>query len=522
MRTCVIAVVLVMGSGACRRSAPGGGAEGHGHEHATEQADLPGKTVTTWTAKSELFMEHPALVVGQETAFAAHLTVLTGWQPLSKGKVTLTLKMADGRAMHAEVTAPSRPGIYRPTLKPATPGTCTLSVTIDGDHADQIDAGSCEVYPDAKAAGAASPKEDKGGGISFLKEQQWVTDFTSTPAVERELTPTVRVNGQIKAVAGKEARLAAAAPGRVQFTMPAPVIGMSVRKGQLLAALLPRLSGGTDRASLEAEVQAARAEAVAAEAQLGRAERLFADQSVPRRSVEEARAAAEVARARTTAAQGRLAQQSATARGMGGAGRGAFQVRSPTGGTLAAVQIASGESVEEGQGLFVVVDLAKVWLEGRVFEPDIPKVEGARAGWFWLEGYEAPFEFDGKSARLITLGRVLDPQSRTVPLIFELDNTDGKLRIGQFAKMDVAAGPPTRTLAIPVSAVVEESAKPIVYVQVSGEGFERRPLTLGSRSGGWIAVRDGIRAGERVVTRGAYEVKLVSSAGATPASGHAH
>ena len=57
---------------------------------------------------------------------------------------------------------------------------------------------------------------------------------------------------------------------------------------------------------------------------------------------------------------------------------------------------------------------------------------------------------------------------------------------------------------------------------VEGEAFERRPLRLGIRSHGWVEVLDGVAAGERVATKGAYEVKLASASGSVPAHGHAH
>jgi cobalt-zinc-cadmium efflux system membrane fusion protein len=70
--------------------------------------------------------------------------------------------------------------------------------------------------------------------------------------------------------------------------------------------------------------------------------------------------------------------------------------------------------------------------------------------------------------------------------------------------------------------VVEDAGKPTTYVMVEGEAFERRPLALGIRSSGWVEVKEGVAAGERVVTRGGYEIKLAAASGVIPAHGHAH
>jgi multidrug efflux pump subunit AcrA (membrane-fusion protein) len=109
-----------------------------------------------------------------------------------------------------------------------------------------------------------------------------------------------------------------------------------------------------------------------------------------------------------------------------------------------------------------------------------------------------------------------------VPVIFEVENGAGQLRIGQFAKVSIATGRPVKSPAIPESAVLDEGGKPVVFVQVEGESFERRQLKLGIVDRGWVQVLEGVRAGERVVTRGAYEIKLSAASGAIPAHGHAH
>ena len=492
------------------------------HPHTEVPAGLPARSVTVWTEKSELFMEYEPPIVGREGKFAAHVTVLPGFKAATEGVLVLALKQADGQVLTSRADAPTSPGIFRALIRPTKPGKCSLTVSVKGAQVeDELDAGPCEVSADEPAALAVTETADKGG-IGFTKEQQWKTEFATTAVAERELQTSVQANAELRPVAGKEARLTAPATGRVVLASPAPVVGMAVKAGQVLASISPRLSAGGDRSTLDSEVQAVRAELDAARAQLARMERLFKEQAVPERQVEEARARVQVATARLSAAQGRLDQYSAGAAGGATAGPNVFLIRSPLAGTLVAATPTSGESVEEGKLLFTVIDLDRVWLQARVFEPDIPKVEGARSAWFTVEGYAEPFVVDEKNGKLVTIGRVIDPQTRTVPVIFELANPEGRLRIGQFARVYVATGAASRGLAIPESAIVEEGGKPVAYVQVEGERFERRPLSLGTRSLGWVGVKDGLAAGEHVVTRGAYDIKLTSASGAIPQSGHVH
>jgi multidrug efflux pump subunit AcrA (membrane-fusion protein) len=77
-------------------------------------------------------------------------------------------------------------------------------------------------------------------------------------------------------------------------------------------------------------------------------------------------------------------------------------------------------------------------------------------------------------------------------------------------------------VAIPESAIVDEDGKPAAFVQVSGETFQKRELTLGIRDSGFVQVLAGLAEGERVATKGAYSIKLASISTSIPAHGHAH
>jgi len=504
---------------------------GNGHDHDKskkddhghgEPAELPGQSVTRWSERTELFMEFPPLIVGKETRFATHVTVDANGKPVTGGAVTITLAMTGAAPLAGTVNAPASPGIFRPTLTPTQAGPCELAFEISGPQlTDSFVIGPCQVFADGAAARAALKDEpEPAGRITYLKEQAWKTDFATVAVAEHDLQDGVRATGEIRPVAGKEAQVTAPSAGRVSLVEPVPLLGMPIKKNQILASVSPRVTGGTDRPTLAADVGAAEAEAQAARTQLERAQRLVAAQAAPAKTVDEATTRLKIAEARLAGVRGRLAQFDAGASGAGG-GR-VFQVRSPIDGTLTATAAASGQGVEEGQHLFTVIDLDRVWLVAKVFEPDVPRVEGAVSARFTIEGYEEPFTVDPSNGRLVTVGRVVDPSTRTVPVIFELDNKAGKLRIGNFTKTVIATGAPRKALAIPDRAIVDDGGRSVAYVMVEGESFERRVLRLGIRSHGWTEVLDGVAAGERVVTKGAYEIKLASASGAVPAHGHAH
>ncbi len=498
---------------------------GHGHGHddhgAPDPDERPGLAYTLWSDRHELFSENDALAVGLDSAFAAHVTLVPSFRPATEGALTVTLVQSDGSEVEVTADAPRNPGIFRPVLRPTKAGACKLTVTIRTAGApDVMELPGCVVHADAAAAREAAPEEaEDPSEIGYLKEQQWKTDFAMLRVAEQDLQPTLRAIGDIGVVPGREARLSAALAGRVVLADPAPQPGARVEAGQLLATVVPPVGGPSDRPALEAEVRTARAELDAATPALSRATRLHADGLVPRRAVDEAAGAVKVARARLAGASARLEQWEAAAKGGPAAG---VEVRAPFAGTLVASEAFSGRHVQPGDGLFTLMDLGRVVLEVRVFESDLPRLGTPSDAWFSVDGDPALHAVSALNGRLASVGSVVDAVSRTVPIRFELDNPDGRLRIGQFVKVTLGTGAPVRAIAIPEAAIVQDAGRPVAYVQVHGEAFARRPLTLGLRSKGWVQVTDGLAPGEYVVTTGAWDVKLASAAGSVPAHGHAH
>jgi RND family efflux transporter MFP subunit len=201
-------------------------------------------------------------------------------------------------------------------------------------------------------------------------------------------------------------------------------------------------------------------------------------------------------------------------------GSPAFELRSPIAGTVVEVGAALGEHVGTEKAVFQVLDASTVHLEAR-----IPEAELARLG----KGEAALVELPGArgspvplTARRVYLSPKVDPTTRTVALHFEVGNPDSAFRIGSALTLHLETARSEDALAVPASAVVEEDARPIAFVQLSGETFEKRYLKLGLKEGPWIQVLDGLAEGERVVSKEAMAVRLASVSSVIPAHGHAH
>ncbi|HEX6910216.1 MAG TPA: HlyD family efflux transporter periplasmic adaptor subunit, partial [Longimicrobium sp.] len=171
-----------------------------------------------------------------------------------------------------------------------------------------------------------------------------------------------------------------------------------------------------------------------------------------------------------------------------------------------------------GAPLFTIVDPSTVWLRVRLPAADASRLPSDARATFTVEGDARPHT----ASRLVSVGSSVDPQTRTVPVVFAVDNSGGALRIGQFGRASLPVGGTTRGVAIPTGAILDDNGIPVAYVQVSGETFQQRRLRLGESDGSVTEVLEGIKPGEMVVTRGAYQVRLASMSSTPMSGGHAH
>ncbi len=233
-----------------------------------------------------------------------------------------------------------------------------------------------------------------------------------------------------------------------------------------------------------------------------------------------------------------------------------FELLSPIGGVMIEKQANEGDYVEKGQPLMKIADLSKLWLMLDAYESDLP----------WLRyGQEVKFSvqaFPGEtfSGRIAFFEPELNRDTRTVSVRVNVDNPDGRLRPGMFAKgttfVKVAEGGrvyapelagkwispmhpeiikdgpgscdvcgmdlvPAETmgyveepegeapLLVPTTAVLRTGKRAVVYVASEDTGepaFEGREIVLGPRAGNVFLVKSGLDENARVVTNGAFKI----------------
>lgn len=519
-----LALILILGmsivASGCQRQ-PEGTDAAHDGAGAAAGEKLEPVAITHFSDNTELFVEFMPLTVGAESPFAAHMTRVSDYKAVTAGRLSATLSGAGQPDETFVIAAPAQPGIFRPVAKPRFAGERRLVFRLDAPGLAAVhDLGMVTVYRDhdGAAKAQAGEKPEAPGAISYLKEQQWKTDYGLTLVGRRALRESVAATAALRAPADREALINAIAAGQVMAAAEFPRVGMPVKKGQLLAYLVPHLGGDSDVATLEMQAQRARLAAQYASQERERMEALFKQEAVPEKRVQAARNQDKIARAELAGAERRVGQYRD-----GGAGSNGIPIRSPIAGVVADVAVAPGAYIGAGQPIVHIVNPERLWLEVRVAESDIGRIGQPTGAAFTVDGFEQSFEIaPGAGGRVVGFGNVIDPATRTAPLLFEFPNPDRRLRIGMAARARVFAGKSTTVLAVPATSLIDDNGQAVVYVQRDGEAFERRPVQAGTRDAGWVEIKTGVAAGERVVSKGAYQVRLAATAPAAMGEGHAH
>ncbi|MDE0357651.1 MAG: efflux RND transporter periplasmic adaptor subunit [Gammaproteobacteria bacterium] len=493
----------------------GGGAD----ESAADPAHDPhvgGGFFTRLADGIELFVEYPHLIEGAESEepWEVHFTWVEGWRPVDGATVAMSMSGPGG--MREEIAAePEIPGVYivSPMVPAAGDWSVDFALSVDGrDYA--IHAGEIEVFGDEDEVDSHEGHdhaedevhaEQVTGSITLAKEEQWSFPFAIAIAEEREIPASFAAAGELVAPPGGLVHVSSPVAGLVQVDGTSLGPGDFVRSGQVLALIAPT--------SLNESYARTRADVVAAEREAERAERLLSAGAIPARRLEEARRDLNVAVSAFEAIGGAPGSVDGD-----DPDSDLYRLRSPIDGVVAARDMALGQQVAVGEHAFTIVNAATLWFVARVPARYALETSRIRGAWFTVEGGSSTYT----ATRVLSVGDVIDPASRTLPVRFAVANAERALKVGMLAEGQILVGDPVRGPAVPASAIQDENGLSVVYVKVTGDTFDRRVIDVGASDGSWTLVASGLEIGEQVVTTGAYQVNLAALGTIEPSDGHAH
>jgi RND family efflux transporter MFP subunit len=398
----------------------------------------------------------------------------------------------------------------------------------------------------AKEEAAEAPAEaNPTGTVSFLMEQQWLIRMKLAKVEEQTVARQITATGRVVPAANRQA-VVAPPVGGILTGAQMPRVGQRVAAGQTIAVLQQTATSAeqaqvraaaaqveaqnaqvraqnaqvavenarleSDRRAAVGEVEAARVRLEQARREEERARRLLERKAFSQRQVEAAQAERETAQAaydvavkrREVLAAARPVSPAAPSSIRVGSANSSYAVRAPLGGYVTKVHKSLGEQVQPGEGIVEISNLDEVWIEAPIFERDLNRLAGNVTATFTTAAYPGQ-EFRGV---VVDTGTVIDEQTRAATVVFQVPNSGRALRIGMQANVRLDAGESVTAMMIPREAVLDHEGKKVVYVLLSGEEFQRREVALGDEYGDKVAVLSGLQPGERVVTQGAYQIRL--------------
>ena len=211
--------------------------------------------------------------------------------------------------------------------------------------------------------------------------------------------------------------------------------------------------------------------------------------------------------------------------------RESLPIQAPFGGSIVEVNALPGAAITAGSPIFKIANLAYVDVAAAIPERALPLVTAGLKASVYLPAY-AGVPFEGNVERM---DQQIDPSTRTVNAIIHVQNINSQLLPGMFATVrlhtPVTAGTPNseqQVVTIPQTALINEGDQRFVFIEVAPRTFEKRAVQTASLEApgaaqpltSRVVVLSGVRAGERVVIRGAFTLK--SELGKASLGGHGH
>ena len=316
---------------------------------------------------------------------------------------------------------------------------------------------------------------------------------------QAEIREVLHIPGSIQVDEQRVARIGAPVTGRIAEIDA--VLGQQVKQGQSLATL-----NSTELAQNQLVYIKALQQIDLQSKAVDRARMLLDADVISKAEVQRRESELSAAQAELNAASNQLQVLGMSPQGIGKLTKSnqmhaLSTVSARISGTVISRKINLGQVVQPADELFVVADLTRVYAVAEVPERQVDLI---------AVGQEVNIEVPALhqstiKGKLIYVGDIVNPQTRTVTVRSEIDNRAKTLKPDMLVSMLVQSKPLPK-LAIPVQSVVRENDKDHVFVQVAPNKYRLREVALGSEYQSMLAVVNGLEAGEVVVSEGAFHV----------------
>ena len=495
----LIAVILLIVS--CKQKT---GIQDQSHSHnGTEE--LQPVVYTIYNDLFELFVEFNPLVVGDTTTFVTHYTWLSDFKPVVDGLLTITLQGPS--TQNSQPANNDSPGIFLPEIIPNRDGVFELVFQLSGPgYNNEIKIDSVKIFHDLHDAQHEIVEEEyHNEGISFLKEQSWKIDFRVQKVVLQPWHEIIRTSGEILQAQGDEIMLTAHHSGVVMFRKANLLAGSEIQKGESLFNIS---SSDLVEDNIQEEYLKAKAQYEKSMQDFERAQLLIEDRLITESAFLEIKLKFDNASNTFNTFKKNYYQ-------------GGAEIRSPQTGFVKQVYVSEGQYVETGQPLASISKNKKLVIKADVSQKYFQQLGTIHSANFRTIYDDKVYDIQDLDGKLISYGKNVAKSAFYTPLYFEINNI-GDFISGSFIEVFLIGRVINDAIIIPKSAIMEEIGNYYVFVQISGELYDKRDVVIGSEDGNIVRIISGIKENDRVVTQGANRIKLASMSSELPSHGHAH
>ena len=344
------------------------------------------------------------------------------------------------------------------------------------------------------------------GGITFGLDQQSKIDFEVVEVVSEPLYQIIRTSAQILPSQESEKILTATTSGIVSFENKDIVEGLEVKSGQTLFSIdndnMADGSLAVRRQEIEAEYEKAKAE-------YERKQSLAEDKLISQ---------SELLDAKTEYLKAEKHYQNM----IQNYPEGKTLHRATISGSIKDILVPNNSYVEAGQPIMTLAKNDRLYVRADLQSKYYPVLKDIKTANIKTPNDGKVYSLNDLSGRLLSYGKTTDVSNPLIPITFEIKN-NGILLPGSFVEIFITAESNEMGIMLPNSAIVEEMGIYCVFVQTCTDSFEKRIITKGVTDGNNTQILKGVKAGERVVSKGAVNVKLAQgSAALDPHAGHVH
>ncbi len=190
-------------------------------------------------------------------------------------------------------------------------------------------------------------------------------------------------------------------------------------------------------------------------------------------------------------------------------------------GYIKNILVKDGEYVTAGQTIATVSQNKRLVLRADVSEKHYTALPTIQSANFKTPYDNQVYALSELSGKLLSTGKSAETNTFFIPVTFEFNN-QGNVIPGSFVEIYLLSSPLENVISIPVSALTNEMGHFYVYKQLDEEGYQKQEVKTGANNGKSVQILSGLTAGDRVVTLGAYQVKMASASAAIPGHSHEH